>query len=410
MRIRTSSGFEYTYNSIDNSIVDGFVDNIQNLHVKFKPLEVISDLPNISAFTIGVTEQCNFRCTYCCYSGQYKEHRKHSPRRLSSCDIKPIMDFMVKHSCQDLITVDFYGGESLLELDWIRSFVNDAKAITNKKWQFEISTNGYLLKNEVIDWLVENDFKVFISIDGINDYHDRYRKDVNGHNTFSTILCNLKYIKEKYESYWYDNVKIMMTVQNIAELPDIAEQWVLYPLFRDKMPFRISEVATIYNSNTVKVDYDTELKRYMFLVDWFKNHPDNGLMKTFFNTWLAEWIGRPLVELDQETDYPTCIPHNRKLYIDASGNVGICERITDTIRIGSLTNDIDFNKVNGVANLMSSFVDKNCSTCEIARVCDLCPDVLKISEEIRDVYCHNQKVLQKIKFRCFCELAEAEMI
>ena len=134
MEIRTSCGFEYSYNPIDNSIVDGKGKGMQNLHISFKPLKEISSLPEVCSFTIGVTEQCNFRCSYCCYSGKYNEHRKHSFRKLSIESIKTIIDFIVKHSCKNEITVDFYGGESLLEFGWIKAFVQAAKEQDNIRW------------------------------------------------------------------------------------------------------------------------------------------------------------------------------------------------------------------------------------------------------------------------------------
>lgn len=410
MRVRTSRGFAYSYNPFDNSIVEGEVADIQGLHIHFRPLDAISKLPNVSAYTIGITEQCNFRCSYCCYSGRYKEHRHHSPRRLSLNEIRPVLDFMVEHSCQDVIIVDFYGGECLLEFDWIRSFVDAAKTITSKRWQYEISTNGSLLGSAVADWLVDNEFRIFVSIDGIDDSHDCCRKDANGRNTFSVVSDNLKYIRSKHESYWRDKVIIMMTVCDIATLPMIAERWVFHPLFRDKMPYRISEVSAIYDSSSAKIDPAAELNRYLPLVEWYKSHPDNGLMKAFFDIWLAEWINRPIIAIDEDVEYPTCIPYNQKLYIDAYGNIGLCERISDQIRIGSLVDGVDYSKATDVAMSTASFVERNCSECEIARVCDICPDLLKLSDDVVSTYCHNQRVYQSIKLRCFCELAEAELI
>lgn len=409
IQVRTSNGYVYSYNPIDNSIVDGVCKNTYAIKMKFKPLEKIIKLSNVTSFTIGVTEQCNLRCSYCCYSGKYPEHRKHSVQKLDSADIPLILDFINKNSSEEQITVDFYGGESLLEFEWIREFVDTATTASDKDWRFEISTNGLILKPNLVDWLVRHDFNIFVSIDGTGDFHDNCRKDIHGNRTFLKIYENLTCIRERYVNYWINNVHLMMTVQDISSFPIIAQQWVLNPMLKEKMPYRISEVSTVYNKNTQKVDA-AELSKYMRLVEWYKDHPDNGVMKNFFTIWLAEWVERPIIKLDQEVEYPTCVPHNRKLYIDASGNIGLCERIADTIRMGSVTSGIDYKKVNEVAETTAAFVDDNCSKCEIARICDLCPDVLKISKELIDTYCHNQKVMQIIKFRCFCELAESDLI
>lgn len=410
MTTDTYNGYTYSYNSINNSIIAGETTVIQNKHIKFKQLEEISILPNVSCFTINATEQCNFRCSYCCYSGKYKEHRKHSFKKLSIEDIRSIIDFMIKHSCQDIITVDFYGGESLLEFDWIKEFVYTAKEQEDIYWQFELSTNGLLLTPNVVKWLEVNQFNVFVSVDGIGHFHDECRKDIVGRPTYATIEANLFYIKEQYPDYWENNVYIMMTIQDISNLSTIAEAWEASNLFQDKAPYRMSEVSTVYNDTTPKLDEASELKRYLQLIDWYKDHQDNTVMSTFFDIWLAEWINRPIGEVEHDIEYPTCVPHNRKLYIDAAGAIGICERISDNIRFGSIEDGINFSKLNEIRRKTATFIEQSCSNCEIARVCDICPDILKISDTIKDTYCHNQKVNQRIKFRCFCELAEADLI
>lgn len=410
MKVRTSSGFEYSYNPVDNSIVDEGSMDVTNLNIAFKPLGEISNLSNVSSFTLGVTEQCNLRCSYCCYSGAYHEHRKHSVNSLSIDRIPTIIEFILNYSTSKEITVDFYGGESLLEFEWIKEFVYKTKEINTVVWRFEISTNGLLLSPDKVDWLVSNRFDIFVSIDGIGHYHDNCRKDINGRPTYLTIASNLSYLKEHYLQYWDFNVHVMMTIRDITKLPDIAEAWEASDLFSNKAPYRISEVSTIYNDTTPKLDEKSELDKYLQLIEWYKDHPDSAVINTFFNIWLAEWINRPIGVIENEIVYPTCVPYNRKLYIDAMGTIGICERISDNIRFGSIKDGIDFSKLNEIRRKTASFIDHSCSNCEIARICDICPDVLKISDDIKETYCHNQKVMQRVKLRSFCELAEAELI
>lgn len=410
MRIKTSSGFEYSYDPIDNSIVDEKDKGLQNFHIRFKPLEEISNLPNISSFTIGVTEQCNFRCSYCCYSGLYSEHRTHSVNRLKIEAIPSIVKFMIDVTTSKNISIDFYGGESLLEFEWIKKFVSYIDSYKTHNWSFELSTNGLLLSNDVCDWLIKHDFKVFVSLDGIGDFHDKCRKDIHRHNTFSAIYNNLSYIKSKDEKFWMNNIQIMMTIQDISKLPEIAEQWESSSLLFNKMPYRISEVSTIYNDKTAKIDFSDQVEKYVALVQWYKTHPNSLFMKTFFSLWLAEWINRPIMELDGHVEYPTCIPQNRKLYIDTNKRIGICERISDSLRIGTIEDGICFDKVNEIAKSTAAFMAKNCANCEIARLCDVCPDILKISGNVIDIYCHNQKAMQRVKFQSLCELAEADFI
>lgn len=411
MQITTSLGNTYSYNPFDNSISEGLHKDIGQFQVMFKPLTEIKELNNIESYTIGVTEKCNLRCTYCCYSGMYPEHRSHDNNSLKVSDIPNIISFIENTVKSDAFSVEFYGGEGLLELGWIKAFVNQlSEVFSQKKIQFELSTNGILLNNSVVDWLVQNKFHLFVSIDGIGKYHDLCRKDVGGHGTFAKVQTNLKYIKSQYPEFWKSNIDLMMTLSDISLLPNISREWSKSELLSDKIPIRISEVANIYNSDTSKIDYDVEKKQYLELVKYRIENPNEQLMEAFFNIWLAEWINRPIFEINDAQEYPTCLPHNKKLYIDAKRNVGICERITDSIRIGNITNGLDNKSINETTMKTASFIDAHCSTCTSARICDICPDVLKLPSEIVNTYCHNQRTTQKIKLLCFCELAEQDFI
>lgn len=411
MVVTTSLGNTYSYNPYDNSISEGLHKGIVPFQVKFKPLTEISELNNIESYTIGITEKCNLRCTYCCYSGIYPEHRSHANNSLKTSDIADIISFIKNTVKSDSFSVEFYGGESLLELEWIKAFVNQiSDTFPQKKIQFELSTNGILLSNSVVDWLVQNKFHLFVSIDGIGKYHDLCRKNVSGHGTFAKVHVNLRYIKKHYPEFWQLNLDLMMTLSEISLLPNISREWSNSELLSDKMPIRISEVATIYNSDTSKIDFDVEKQKYLELVKYSIENPDEPLMEGFFNIWLAEWINRPIFELDESAEYPTCLPNNKKLYIDTKGEVGICERITDTIRIGDIKQGLNFNSINTVVRRTSAFIGKHCSSCPSARICEICPDVLKLPSDLVNTYCHNQRAMHKIKFLCFCELAEFNMI
>lgn len=411
MQVTTSLGNTYSYNPYDNSISEGLHKGIGLFQVKFKPLTEIKELNNIESYTIGVTEKCNLRCTYCCYSGIYSEHRTHANKSLRVSDIADIISFIENTVKSDTFSVEFYGGESLLELDWIKAFVNlISETFSQKKIQFELSTNGILLSNSVVDWLVQNKFHLFVSIDGIGKYHDLCRKNVSGHGTFTQIQTNLEYIKNRYPDFWTDKVDLMMTISDISLMPKISREWSESELLSSKMPIRISEVAGIYNSETTKIDFDFEKQKYLQLVKYGIKNPDEPLIKTFFDIWLAEWTNRPIFELNDSVEYPTCLPNNKKLYIDARGDVGICERITDTIRIGNIKQGLNFDSINTVVRRTAGFIDKHCSSCPSARICDICPDVLKLPSDLVNTYCHNQRTMHKIKNLCFCELAEANMI
>ena len=78
----------------------------------------------------------------------------------------------------DDFVIGFYGGEPLLEFELLKRIVlfcetlDDSVVATPR---FNVTTNGTLLTDEVIHFLVGHRFNVTISLDGPKHVHDRYR-------------------------------------------------------------------------------------------------------------------------------------------------------------------------------------------------------------------------------------------
>ncbi len=403
--IHTTDGNTYTYLRHTNEIVEGEVDELPR-HIIFKPRERITELPTLSVFTLGVTTRCNLRCTYCCYSGQYRNTRSHGSKSLTSADIEPILNFIAHNAAVRPITISFYGGECLLELP----FIVECVACAQRRWpgevKFEISTNGILLSNDVLEWTVSNDITLFISLDGSQQTNDAQR----GRGSFGAVRRALEYLHTNHRTYFDNNVNLMMTVTDITRLPEIAQLWNDDALLASKPPFRISTVAPNYGQGVERADIDTETGKYMTILEAYDHHRDWQLLAVFFERMLSEWTDRPIVELDAPVEYPTCMPHNTKLYIDTDHAIGLCEKMPDTFRMGDVATGIDWNRADKMAATLAGIIGQRCASCPVARLCNVCPMLLDLDDNEIDIFCHNQQVLQHVKLRLFCELAERELI
>lgn len=79
---------------------------------------------SLNRLTIQVTQNCNFRCEYCVYSGSY-HNRIHNNKRMDWDTARVALDFLEQHSRNSTeINVSFYGGEPLLEMDLIKRCVD----------------------------------------------------------------------------------------------------------------------------------------------------------------------------------------------------------------------------------------------------------------------------------------------
>ena len=91
---------------------------------------------------LQVTQQCNLRCKYCAYSGNYY-NRSHTSNRMDFETAKKAIDFYLKRSEKaDQLALSFYGGEPLLEFELIKkcvSYILQRKG--DKKILFTMTTN-----------------------------------------------------------------------------------------------------------------------------------------------------------------------------------------------------------------------------------------------------------------------------
>lgn len=135
---------------------------------------------SVESITLQVTQQCNLKCNYCPYSGSYY-NREHSNRHMSFETAKQAIDFYIAHSFDIPVAhIGFYGGEPLIEYDLIRKIVEYCREkCFGKKIMYFMTTNATLLTEEVIDFLMENEFNLSISLDGPRNYHDRNRHRID---------------------------------------------------------------------------------------------------------------------------------------------------------------------------------------------------------------------------------------
>jgi sulfatase maturation enzyme AslB (radical SAM superfamily) len=99
---------------------------------------------DFSSFTLILTYDCNFNCTYC-FQKKTKEY-------LDKKTLIRILEFFFPFFNQEFF-INFYGGEPLLAFDRIA--------------HFSITTNGSRMDSHVLKFLDRNNFSVLLSFDGI---------------------------------------------------------------------------------------------------------------------------------------------------------------------------------------------------------------------------------------------------
>jgi uncharacterized protein len=76
-------------------------------------------------------------------------------------------------------------------------YVKKAGGEKRPRVKFSIATNGLLLDNEKIDYLLKNNFTVLLSFDGSKECYEANRKTVSGKSVFDEVVRNARKMKEK---------------------------------------------------------------------------------------------------------------------------------------------------------------------------------------------------------------------
>ena len=154
-----TGGNIYVYSTIDNKIYNykenTVYDKEDSLNTQYT---VCQDyvFDKMSMFIIEVTQQCNLRCHYCCYSGNYNNRRTHNNLFMTDDTVMRCIKFIKQHADAKApqITVCFYGGEALLAKKQIDFIINNLRnEMQQVNFLFSISTNGILLSPDVADWI-----------------------------------------------------------------------------------------------------------------------------------------------------------------------------------------------------------------------------------------------------------------
>ena len=409
MIINTCKGNLYTYLQQTNEIINDVVDS-DNFVWTFAPLQEFLELPNVDTYILSITEHCNLRCTYCCYSGDYKNNRKHSTSLMSTQDIDEVFEYIQLQKKTDSLIIAFYGGEPLTNFSTLRYAIMRARSIWRDAVEISVSTNGILLNKDKIEWFIEQNVRLDISIDGGKYTHDRQRKDAGGNGSFEKIHNALSYLKEKHPQYLQDNVLLLMTLVSLSDLKQVAEEWHKDVILKNLSPTKISNVLPNFTKEVPYSDYNELITRYIRLLDLYEKHRDWLVLKVFFEQCIAYWLNRPIIHVDGAIPMSTCLPQTSKLYIDCKKHISVCEKFCDKYPIGNICEGVDWTLANHLVKRYYNIRKDRCATCPAIRMCNLCLTAVEYNDKEWNVLCHNELNYTKACFRIFCEMAERGLI
>lgn len=132
----------------------------------------------VEQLTLSISDQCNLRCRYCLHVNDLAWVRPHRDASMSPETARAAVgDYLRRSRNAKIPSISFYGGEPLLNLDLIRELVALVRYEgTRDDYRIIIDTNGTLLDDETVSFVVDEDLGLQISLDGPARIHDRHRR------------------------------------------------------------------------------------------------------------------------------------------------------------------------------------------------------------------------------------------
>jgi len=144
-----------------------------------------------------VDSRCNLTCEYCYYTDKTAV-MKYESGIMSYEVLESFVKQYIKINTVDTVQFIWHGGEPMLAgVDFFHKVTIFQKLYASgKKIENVIQTNGTLIDDEWCKFFKLHDFLVGISLDGPQEFHDKYRRDCCGNGTFARVMAAIELLKQ----------------------------------------------------------------------------------------------------------------------------------------------------------------------------------------------------------------------
>jgi uncharacterized protein len=209
------------------------------------------------------TNDCNLACVYC-YNKQAKRSGIMSDEVLETS----IKNILLSYKPEARKTFIWHGGEPMLAgiefFEKVKIFTDKHKR-KGERFRHSIQTNGTLLNEEKIDWLISNQFDIGLSIDGTATQQNITRPYKSGKGSFDDVFNTIKILRTKQN---HAGAILILTQKNVKDIKE-AIQFFHENKVHIKINLLINNPCwydkSLYLSNQEYLSYLKEIFDYWFL-------------------------------------------------------------------------------------------------------------------------------------------------
>ncbi len=372
---------------IENMKKAGMLKPSQIERIEHPMTDFVEDIieNNMTKLTLQVTQNCNFRCEYCVYSGSYN-NRVHNNKRMDWETAKTALNFLYEHSKKaSEITVSFYGGEPLLEIELIRQCVNYAKSIfKGKRLQFNLTTNASLLTDDIILYMQKEKFFLTISLDGPQDVHDKNRTFADGkRGTYNVVMERIKRIREIAPTF-VEKISLNAVLDDENDYKIIGRYFMEDPTVSDMVVSttyinavnRKDEIIRDNKDNYIEICRE-KFRGMLYLLGRFPRESVSKLVVREISD-IGRVVHKRIIskQVIQTVAHPggPCVPGVHRPFVNAYGKIFPCERVNETcddMCIGNIYDGFDIEAIKKLLNV-GKMTESACKQCWAFNYCTQC--------------------------------------
>lgn len=270
--------------------------------------------------------KCNLNCSYC------SQNKTDIEYKFQECD--NVLTILEKIK-GPISVIEFWGGEPLVYIKHIKRMVSLIRS--DKKYddvQFSIITNAYALNDQIVDFLIENKFRVQISYDGKTQ---RFRSD------FDYFELKVPIIKRLLnDPYMKQNRCINFATVLLAEQDLFSAQQYFIKHFGH--PVNLQPIPLLFMRDDLKGQKLTEEQhRFLFLQTFAISIANENYFSCQNQT--NELACSIFHQNPNEASRPCVTADDKDIVVDIKGNLFLCQnRVNKNDIIGNLFDGDDVLK------------------------------------------------------------------
>jgi uncharacterized protein len=374
-----------------------------------------------------VTNSCNLNCVYCAQGELYDDvcNKKKIHRNVNNSNAINLVKYIIGNkppNKHNRLSISFYGGEPLLNADFIKQIVEVVNLLKSEKEidiDYFMTTNATLIHKH-IDFLVSNKFKLLISLDGNEENHSYRVFKKNNKNSFQRVINNLDMVQRNYPEYFSKYISFNAVLHNRNSIKDISafisERYHKIPRISELNPCDINpdkkdiydEMFLSFNKSADKCKNDKLDLSHAYIEIHTLYKELSEFLKYFSINYYVSDINALLHDVEEYLPTNTCLPFYKKILLTTLNKLVPCEKINYKYYLGEANQNIiiDIPEITRKYNFFYNQIRKKCQNCYAYKFCGICLfhiknlDKLETEEFVCDSF-YDQKKFQQKMFHIF---------